>query len=276
MKYFCIECNSEQALNRQGNALVCSACGAKFGIEGTKIFFTHSPSDVAVNKNTRPDDQSRWSPLRRAQYAFLQRVLDDIDLQSMVCDIGAGPGQFHQILERFSHRLAIDFFPYPEVNLVVDLERRLPFSPSSFDVLVSMNTFEHIHNVRALIKECHRILKKGGVLAGSTPFLLGIHQAPYDFHRFTPFELEKLFIEEGFRVVKIKPLGSALDWYQLSQRHFFQKLFDAVETKIIPFQVAVKIIWNIQKMITFVCSPLYRLNKDTADCLGYGFVVSKI
>lgn len=45
----------------------------------------------------------------------------------------------------------------------------LPFQDSSFDLLVMNHVIEHIKNPIALIKECRRVLKVGGLLVISCP-----------------------------------------------------------------------------------------------------------
>lgn len=48
---------------------------------------------------------------------------------------------------------------------------RMPFGDSSFDVIVSINVFEHIERVEGAVQECHRVLKPGG--------LAFLHLPPY-------------------------------------------------------------------------------------------------
>jgi len=46
---------------------------------------------------------------------------------------------------------------------------KLPFSGSSFDVVVSFETIEHVKSPRAFLAESKRVLKQGGLLILSTP-----------------------------------------------------------------------------------------------------------
>jgi ubiquinone/menaquinone biosynthesis C-methylase UbiE len=49
---------------------------------------------------------------------------------------------------------------------------RLPFSPSSFDLVLSHSVIEHVASAEGYLRECHRVLKPGGVLYLSTaPYL---------------------------------------------------------------------------------------------------------
>ncbi|HPN65756.1 MAG TPA: methyltransferase domain-containing protein [Candidatus Goldiibacteriota bacterium] len=45
-----------------------------------------------------------------------------------------------------------------------DLNSVLPFKTNSFDVILSSQNIEHLHNTRLYLAECHRMLKPGGQL----------------------------------------------------------------------------------------------------------------
>lgn len=49
------------------------------------------------------------------------------------------------------------------VLLLVADAAALPFCSSAFDVIVSINTFEHIMRVEQALRECYRVLKPGGI-----------------------------------------------------------------------------------------------------------------
>lgn len=54
----------------------------------------------------------------------------------------------------------------------LDLNERLPFAAASFDLVYSIEVFEHLHRPYDVLKECHRVLKPGGFLVVSTPNIL--------------------------------------------------------------------------------------------------------
>ncbi|MBF0262622.1 MAG: class I SAM-dependent methyltransferase [Magnetococcales bacterium] len=56
-----------------------------------------------------------------------------------------------------------------------DLNQALPFEECAFDLIVSVEVMEHIHQFYQLIMECSRILKTGGVLIFSVPNILHIN-----------------------------------------------------------------------------------------------------
>jgi len=66
------------------------------------------------------------------------------------------------------------------------------FTANSFDVAFMMDVLEHVPELHKAIKEVLRVLKKGGFLVLCAPFVIPIHDAPYDYFRFTKYGLELL------------------------------------------------------------------------------------
>ncbi|MGK7344547.1 MAG: methyltransferase domain-containing protein [Candidatus Nitrospinota bacterium M3_3B_026] len=64
----------------------------------------------------------------------------------------------------------------------------------SVDCINAINLFEHVYDMRRALEECVRVLKVGGVIIISVPFLVPVHADPYDFQRWT---IDKWRIELG-------------------------------------------------------------------------------
>jgi len=94
----------------------------------------------------------------------------------------------------------LDVYPYPELDLAVDLIQTCPFREGSFDLVVLANVIEHVYEYRALVMRCAGLLKPGGRLLITVPFLLKLHQEPVDFQRYTRFSLAKMSEECGLQV----------------------------------------------------------------------------
>ena len=56
-----------------------------------------------------------------------------------------------------------------------DLNQKLLIGDESCDVIYASEVIEHLHNTDLFLKECHRILKKGGYLLIETPNLAAFH-----------------------------------------------------------------------------------------------------
>ncbi len=82
----------------------------------------------------------------------------------------------------------------------------LPFGDDSFDTVVSFHVLEHTEEPARVLGEMARVLRPGGRLLLAVPFIWGVHEAPRDFYRFTPYGLRHLLGEAGFRDIDVRPL----------------------------------------------------------------------
>jgi SAM-dependent methyltransferase len=142
---------------------------------------------------------------------FLTVAAKEIPVGSTVLDAGAGECQYASL---FSHciYLSIDFakgdprWNYRRLSVIGDL-LSLPLKNGSVDVIICTQTLEHVNDPNALLKELSRSLKSGGRMYLTAPQGWPIHQAPYDFFRFTHYGLEHLLNKFGFTVEFIRPQG---------------------------------------------------------------------
>jgi SAM-dependent methyltransferase len=81
----------------------------------------------------------------------------------------------------------------------------LPFKDLSFDNLVSFQVMEHVQEPIDFLKEAIRVLKPGGYLFLTTPFMWGEHEEPYDYFRYTRYGLKYMAEKVGFKVIEINP-----------------------------------------------------------------------
>lgn len=74
--------------------------------------------------------------------------------------------------------IGVDIQDTPAVDVVHDLEQPLPFEDNSFDMVYIKYTLEHINNRIQLMRECGRVLKRGGELE----IILPHYTAPMSYH----------------------------------------------------------------------------------------------
>jgi SAM-dependent methyltransferase len=138
----------------------------------------------------------------------------DLDYSGLrVLDIGSSAGSYDRRAEfgaargsllRARQYVSLDISPAARPGVVGD-GHRLPFPDGSFDVILANNVIEHLHDPVAGVAEMRRVLKPGGQLLYTIPFLYPIHEAPHDYTRFTRFGLARLF--RDFASVEIHARG---------------------------------------------------------------------
>lgn len=101
----------------------------------------------------------------------------------------------------------------------------IPFPEGSFDTVLCIAVLEHVINPIEVVKELVRVLKPGGTLVASVPFLQPEHKVPTDYQRYTHDGLEVLFRNEGLCIVENQPIFTvyhtlywiAEEWLKLKQ-----------------------------------------------------------
>lgn len=93
------------------------------------------------------------------------------------------------------------------VDALADLNRPLPLADGSFDVIVLSDVAEHLERPDVAWAEMARLLDPGGVCLVGVPFLYGLHEEPYDFHRYTSYKLRSLFSDVGMKIEELTEAG---------------------------------------------------------------------
>jgi len=61
----------------------------------------------------------------------------------------------------------------------------LPFDDGSFSLVVCQAVLEHVLEPDRCVQEMHRVLRPGGAIYATTPFMQQVHMGEFDFMRFT-------------------------------------------------------------------------------------------
>lgn len=91
----------------------------------------------------------------------------------------------------------------------------IPLETESVDAVLCTEVLEHAVDPEMLTAEMFRVLRPGGRVCITVPFIWGLHEVPYDFRRFTPFGLARLFSGHGFIVDRQEKLTSGIDAIQM-------------------------------------------------------------
>jgi len=92
----------------------------------------------------------------------------------------------------FTNKTGLDIRPGPGVDVVGSVYD-LPFEDNEFDIVLCMVVMEHLEDPQRAIKEMKRVLKVGGKVLVSVPFMFPMHDTPGDYWRFTKYGLKMLF-----------------------------------------------------------------------------------
>jgi SAM-dependent methyltransferase len=79
-----------------------------------------------------------------------------------------------------------------------------PLAPEAFDLLIAEQVLEHVHWPYRAVRHAWEMLRPGGRLLVTTPFLVRVHAFPVDCSRWTETGLKYLLAEGGFPLEQIR------------------------------------------------------------------------
>ena len=108
--------------------------------------------------------------------------------------------------------ISCDIYASENTNFVADAHY-IPVSGDSIDVVWIQAVLEHVLEPSVVVAEIHRVLKLGGICYAETPFMQQVHEAGYDYQRFTLLGHRYLF--RDFELIdhgQTRGAGEALAW----------------------------------------------------------------
>lgn len=136
-------------------------------------------------------------------YRSLRRELPR--LGGRVLDAGCGDTPYREWFGPVTEYVGLDLQPGPRVDVVAKPGEPWPLPGGHFDVLLCSQVLEHVEGLPLVQAEMDRVLRPGGTLVLSFPFLYNEHGVPFDFQRFTAHRAPLLF--PSYEVVALERQG---------------------------------------------------------------------
>ncbi|MBI2086880.1 MAG: class I SAM-dependent methyltransferase [Candidatus Zambryskibacteria bacterium] len=139
----------------------------------------------------------------------------------------------------------------------------IPLPDNSYDVAIAAELLEHVPDPLKVLKEARRLLRPGGIVLATVPFMYPLHADPFDFGRYTDHFWKKAAQDLDFKI-EIESQGTIFAVMALMIQHIFL----AKEVSWRPIQIPlIKILLWLDKKTT---------NKTLrAWTTGYGIVLKK-
>lgn len=153
---------------------------------------------------------------RRDVRAKLSEYFDKYLTRNMeVYDVGCGAKPFGSLLKgKVKRHIGVDiedgFYDASLIDLV-GTAYDVPIPDGSADAIISSQVIEHLEYPAKALSESKRILRLGGYLFLSFPFLYPIHAEPADYNRLTEYGVARLLKDAGFDVIELHHIAGF--WY---------------------------------------------------------------
>lgn len=198
------------------------------------------------------------------------------DQNSIVLDAGAGEGQYRRF---FSHAryIGLDFckgdplWDYSNLDIIGNL-LCIPLMDNACDIVICTQVLEHVPEPSIVLRELHRVMRRGGHLFVSVPQWWFQHQKPYDYYRYTSFGLRYLLEQAGFEIAFIKPIGGYFWFLSIVLQGLHTHLFPDRGPlwwrwiMYLPRRLTQIVFWILVPLLLFY---LDRLDQDQDFTLGY-------
>lgn len=116
---------------------------------------------------------------------WLLRWLDAFPGPTLHLGAGSTPRALPRCVE-------VELAVFRHTDVVADAHE-LPFVDGGFDAVLTLNTFEHLHEPQRAADELARVLKPGGQLFLQTAFLQPLHEPPHHYFNMTEHGVRALF-----------------------------------------------------------------------------------
>ncbi|WP_158554759.1 class I SAM-dependent methyltransferase [Methylovirgula sp. 4M-Z18] len=234
----CPVCKEPNAL-QFGDAIVfCSSCAARFPQSVGTIDML--PPELRQKAKLTPATHVSSNPYEELALDLIRRITD---AGGWVLDCGAGsrPSRMPRVVN-----LEIERYFSTDV---LALGENLPFQDGVFDGVVSLATLEHVRDPFTCARELVRVVKPGGEVVCSVPFLQPVHGYPDHYYNMTRNGLINLFEDVAAIVDCSTPpnghpifavqwiLHEYLDGLPIAQRDRFGRMTIAEVAQLDPFRM---------------------------------------
>ncbi len=160
-----------------------------------------------------------WGMLVNSSYLVRHELAKGLqrwshEMRGVMLDFGCGTTPYRalfQVEQYLGLEIVAEGHPLRNKNATLSYSGRgIPLEDGTVDCVLMTEVLEHVFNPEQVLKELHRVLKVGGTVLITCPFVWPLHEEPYDYARYTPFALRHLSEAAGFEVVVQEKLGTWL------------------------------------------------------------------
>lgn len=208
---------------------------------------------------------------REAILAEVQTAAAAAAPHARVLDAGAGDAPYRPLFAHCAY-VTQDWAssPHPgarSADVIGDLAD-LPLPDADFDLVLCTEVLEHVAEPARAVAEIARILRPGGRLVLTVPFVGELHEEPHDYYRYTPYALEHLLGGAGFAEIAVRPLTGWYSTLSHTLRHAALSTRDPIaprrSTRAVSFAILV-----LSDLLRRVAPRLDRLDERRALPLGW-------
>jgi SAM-dependent methyltransferase len=184
--------------------------------------------------------------------------------RGQMLDIGCGEKPYEDLLaSRVTGYIGVDHVATQHSASRADVwadATELPFGDEQFDTVAAFQVLEHLPEPLRALREAHRVLRREGRIFISTPFMWGVHEAPHDYFRYTPYGLRHLLERAGFVDIKVESVAGY--WFTTGLR--FSYYLQRFARGPLFF-----VMWPVLTVVQVAAILADRVDRVDSDAAGY-------
>jgi SAM-dependent methyltransferase len=145
---------------------------------------------------------------RESILEFVRGVAADVPAGARVLDVGAGDAPYRELFAHTDY-MTTDWAGSEHEGAsaadIVASAEALPVEAASFDVALCTQVLEHVPDPAAVVTELRRVLRPGGSVHLTVPFVWEMHELPHDYFRYTGPGIGALLERAGFTNIDVAP-----------------------------------------------------------------------
>ena len=163
-----------------------------------------------IKTDFRPSIINPFYIIRKALLQNIRKLSDN--LSGRLMDFGCGSKPYKSLFN-VTEYIGVDFENegHPHDNEQIDVYydgKHLPFEDQYFDSVLCSEVVEHVFDLTMTLNEINRVMKTGGNILITCPFVWNEHEVPFDYARYTRFALKDILEKSGFEITHFAKSGN--------------------------------------------------------------------
>lgn len=165
---------------------------------------------MLVNKDFNPSVIHPFYFIRKSLLVNIQKVAGNFSGRLM--DFGCGSKPYKNLFD-VKEYIGVDFENEGHSHANEDIDvfydgRTLPFEDQYFDSVLCSEVIEHVFELQVTLNEINRVMKPGGNILITCPFVWNEHEVPFDYARYSRFALKSILSKSGFEITHFEKSGN--------------------------------------------------------------------